>query len=84
MILKAYICRTKQLKTSKMKKQILNKLAKIQKVAEQTGMEGKISLEFTGCSIADWDNAVESITEYERFNHFVQVTPKLTVALLIG
>jgi len=67
-----------------MKKQILTKLAKIQKVAEQTGMEGKLTLEFTGCSVQDWDNAIESITEYPRHNHFVQVTDKLTVTLLLG
>jgi len=67
-----------------MKKQILTKLAKIQKVAEQTEMEGKLALEFTGCSVQDWDNAIESITEYPRHNHFVQVTNKLTVTLLLG
>ena len=67
-----------------MKKQILSKLAKIQKVAEQTGMEGKITLEFTGCTMAEWDAAVESINEYPRYNHFVEVTPKLTATLLFG
>lgn len=67
-----------------MKKQILNKLAKIQKVAEQTGMEGKITLEFTGCTMLEWDKAIESINEYPRYNHFVEVTPKLTVTLLFG
>ena len=67
-----------------MKKQILNKLTKIQKVAELTGMEGKLTLEFTGCTMQQWDNAVESITEYPRHNHFVEVTPKLTVTLLLG
>ena len=67
-----------------MKKQILNKLVKIQKVTELTGMEGKVALEFTGCTMQEWDNAVESITEYPRYNHFVEVTPKLTVTLLFG
>lgn len=67
-----------------MKKQILNKLVKIQKVAELTGMEGKVTLEFTRCTRQEWDNAVESITEYPRYNHFVEVTPKLTVTLLFG
>ena len=38
-----------------MKKQILNKLAKIQKVAELTGMEGKVTLEFTGCTMQEND-----------------------------
>ena len=47
-------------------------------------MEGKVALEFTGCTMQEWDNAVESITEYPRYNHFVEVTPKLTVTLLFG
>ena len=63
-----------------MKKQILNKLVKIQKVA----VEGKVALEFTGCTMQEWDNVVESITEYPRYNHFVEVTPKLTVTILFG
>jgi hypothetical protein len=67
-----------------MKKQILNKLAKIQKVSELTGMEGKVTLEFTGCTMQEWDEAVESITEYPRYKHFVQVTPKLNVILLFS
>lgn len=67
-----------------MKQQILNKLAKIQKVAETTEMEGRVTLEFTGCTMQEWDNAVESITEYPRCNHFVEVTPKLIVTLLLG
>lgn len=67
-----------------MKKKILAQLAKIQKVAELTGMSGKISIEFSGVSVADWDRAVESITEYPRMNHFVSITDKLTVALLLG
>lgn len=71
-------------KQKNMKTQILNKLVKIQKVAELTGMEGKVTLEFTGCTMQEWDNAVESITEYPRYNHFVEVTPKLTVTLLFG
>jgi hypothetical protein len=32
----------------------------------------------------EWDNAIENITEYPRYNHFVEVTPKLTVTLLFG
>jgi len=67
-----------------MKTQILNKLSKIQKVAEQTGMGGKITLEFTGCTMQEWDNVIEGIIEYPRYNHFVEVTPKLTVTLLLA
>ncbi len=67
-----------------MKKQILSKLSKIQKLAEQTGMEGKLSIEFTGCSVYDWDLVIESISEFPRHNHIVQVTPNLTVTLLLG
>lgn len=67
-----------------MRNQILNKLKKIQKVAETTGMEGKVSLEFTGCTSQEWDSVIESITEYPRHSHFVNVTAKLTIALLLG
>lgn len=67
-----------------MKKQVLKKLLKIQKLAEATGMEGKVTLEFTGCTMQEWDEALESINEYPRYNHFVSVTPKLTVTLLFG
>ena len=67
-----------------MKKKILAQLAKIQKVAELTGMSGKISIEFSGVSVSEWDKAVEGITEFPRMNHFVSVTDKLTVVLLLG
>ena len=66
-----------------MKTKILKKLAQIKKTAEQTGMEGKITLKFTGCTMEEWDNAIESINEYPRYNHFVEVTPKLNVTLLL-
>ena len=46
-------------------------------------MEGKLTLKFSGCTMQEWDNAVNSITEYPRYNHFIEVTPKLQVALLI-
>ena len=65
-----------------MKTKILKKLAQIKKLAEVTGMEGKVTLKFTGCTMQEWDDAVESITEYPRYNHFVEVTPKLNVTLL--
>ena len=65
-----------------MKTKILKKLAQIKKLAETTGMEGKITLKFTGCTMQEWDDAVENITEYPRYNHFVEVTPKLNVILL--
>ena len=65
-----------------MKTKILKKLAQIKKLAETTGMEGKVTLKFTGCTMQEWDDAVESITEYPRYNHFVEVTPKLNVILL--
>ena len=65
-----------------MKTKILKKLAQIKKLAEATGMEGKVTLKFTGCTMEEWDNAVESITEYPRYNHFVEVIPKLNVTLL--
>ena len=65
-----------------MKTKILKKLAQIKKLAEATGMEGKVTLKFTGCTMQEWDDAVENITEYSRYNHFVEVTPKLNVTLL--
>lgn len=65
-----------------MKTKILKKLAKIKKVAELTGMEGNLTLRFTGCTMQEWDNTIESITEFERYNHFISVTRKLTVTLL--
>ena len=65
-----------------MKTKILKKLAQIKKLAEATGMEGNVTLKFTGCTMQEWDNAIESLTEYPRYNHFIEVTPKLTVALL--
>ena len=67
-----------------MKKQILDKLAKIQKVAEATGMKGEIRIEFDGCTIQEWDEAIESITEYPRHRHNVTVSTGLNVALLLG
>lgn len=66
-----------------MKKQILAKLKAIAKTAAITKMEGKISVSFSGCSIAEFDAAVEAINEYPRWKHFVDVAPKLTVTLLI-
>ncbi len=66
-----------------MKKKILEKLNQIEAIAKLTEMEGKVSLQFSGCSMIEWDDAVNSITEYPRYNHFVEVTPKLQVALLI-
>ena len=66
-----------------MKKQILKKLKQIETVAKSTEMEGKLTLKFSGCTMQEWDNAVNSITEYPRYNHFVEVTQKLQVALLI-
>lgn len=67
-----------------MKTQILNKLNQIKEVAEMTNMSGNITLEFTGCTIKDWDCAVESITEFPRHRHFISVSENLTVALLLG
>ena len=67
-----------------MKKVILKKLSDIKKVAESTGMEGCLTLEFTDCSINEWDNIINGIDEYPRYNHFVNLTPKLTVTLLLG
>ena len=66
-----------------MKKQILTKLKAIAKAAAATNMEGKISVTFSGCSIAEFDAAIESITEFPRWKHFVDITPKLTVTILI-
>lgn len=66
-----------------MKTKILKKLSQIKKLAESTGMEGKVTLKFTGCSIQEWDNIIESITEYPRYNHYVDVTPGLSVSLLL-
>lgn len=67
-----------------MKTKILKKLAQIKKLSASTGMEGKVTLKFTGCTMQEWDNAIESITEYPRYNHFVEVAPNLTVTLLFG
>jgi hypothetical protein len=67
-----------------MKKTIIKKLKEIEKVALSTGIEGAVSLEFTGVNLNDWDAAIDSITEYPRHQHFINVTPKLTVALLLG
>jgi hypothetical protein len=66
-----------------MKKQILKKLNQIAKIAIATGIQGKISLNFTGCTVKEFDEAVESISEFPRWKHFVDVAPKLTVTLLI-
>lgn len=71
------------LNESQMKKQILKKLKQINKVAELTGMEGKVTLEFSGCSVQEWDDTIDSISEYPRYRHFVSVTPKLTVILML-
>jgi hypothetical protein len=67
-----------------MKKIILSKLKKIEKLADETGMQGTVNLEFDNCSISDWDSAIESIVEYPRNKHFIQVTPKLLVTLLLN
>jgi hypothetical protein len=66
------------------KNEILLKLTQIQKLAELTGMEGRVKLEFTGVTIQQWDVIIHSITEYPRHEHLVTVSPKLTVVLLLG
>jgi len=67
-----------------MKKQILTKLNAIAKAAALTQMEGTISITFSGCSVSEFDSAVDSINEFPKWKHFVDVAPKLTVALLMG
>jgi hypothetical protein len=67
-----------------MKSKIINSLKKIQKLAEQTNIEGQLTIEFKGCTINNWDKAIESIAEFQRYKHHIQVTPKLTVTLLLG
>ena len=66
-----------------MKKQIIKNLRAIQKLASVTKMEGKISISVSGCSIDQFDELIESINEFPRINHFIEVAPKLTVAILM-
>ena len=67
-----------------MKKRILKSLAQIKSVAEKTGMRGRLTLEFSGCTMSEWDSTIESITEYPRLNHIIEIAPHLNVALLIS
>jgi hypothetical protein len=68
----------------KMRAHILIRLRQIKKAAMLTGMKGEVCIEFTGFTVAEWDNIIASINEYPRRKHFVQVTPELTVSLLLG
>lgn len=66
-----------------MKKQILKKLNQIAKIAKVSGVEGKLSVSFSGCSVKEFDEAVESITEFERYRNNVQIAPKLSVNIIL-
>jgi hypothetical protein len=65
-----------------MKKQILKKLNKISKLAE-IGIEGQLTLSFSGVSVSEWDSIIESITEYPRYNHNIEINNKLNVFLIL-
>lgn len=69
-----------------MKQDILNRIAKIKEVAEYTGIQGNVSIEFSGevIPVSEWDSMIESITEYPRYNHVLTVANKLTVSLLLN
>jgi hypothetical protein len=74
----------KQQKNNVMRKKVLKHIDKIRKTAEETNMQGQVTLEFTGCSVQEWDDVINSIIEYPRYKHFVQITPELTITLLLG
>lgn len=67
-----------------MKAIILKKLKQIEKLAKSTEIKGEISIEFEGVNVDVWDSAIDSITEYPRYKHFVTVCDGLTVKLLLG
>ncbi len=67
-----------------MKSEILDKLKAIKELADTTGIQGNLSLEFTGYTIDEWDAELEQITEYPKYKHFIEISPKLIVSLLLG
>lgn len=67
-----------------MKKAILKELNKIKKFASTCPVEGKLTLSFEGYTVAEYDEAIASITEFPRFNHFIEITPKLTVTIILN
>ena len=67
-----------------MKKLILQQLKSIQKCAEQTGFRGQLSLTYSSIHIGEWDNIIESITEYPRYKHNITIDEGVEVALLLN
>ena len=65
-----------------MKKQILKKLNVIAKLAE-IGIEGQLTLYFSGVSVVEWDAIIDSITEYPRYNHNIEINKNLNVFLIL-
>lgn len=67
-----------------MKAQILSKLYLIKQCVEQTGFKGNLSLAYMGVSVSEWDEIIESITEYPRYKHNITVAEGVEVALLLN
>lgn len=69
-----------------MRQEILNKLAQIKAVSELTGMQGNVTVEFNipPGQMDAWDKAVESITEYPRYRHNIEVCKGMNVQLLVS
>jgi hypothetical protein len=67
-----------------MKKKILRNLYLIKQCAEQTGFKGTLSLTYGGVTVPEWDEIIESITEYPRYKHNVTVAEGVEVVLLLN
>lgn len=65
------------------RKTILNRLKFIKNTAEETKIEGTLSISFTGIAPNVWDEIIESITEYPRVDHIIEVNDKLNVSLTL-
>lgn len=68
-----------------MKKEILKKLKALKKLAEQTGLRGRVEIEIPNVNnVAEWENAINSITEFQHEKHVFWIAPKLICYVTIG
>jgi len=46
-------------------------------------MKGEVSLHYSGIQESDFDEILESISEYRKYKHYIAVNDIFTVALLL-
>lgn len=66
-----------------LKKEVLEKLSKIKLLADSINLKGNIELSFTGVPVSVWDDVLNSIIEYPKYNHVVEVAEGLNVYILL-